>query len=203
MVEKWQTVRRVRKSSVEYLSNFNDRKIADFLAENGKGSVPMASITEAALRAMAELFDTSPDQLSAAIAADGIPETMKAEDFQHIKVATEAQVDAEIIQLEQRLGLLSSIVSASPFLGLLGTVWGVMMAFTGMAMEGRADIKAIAPGVSGALLTTVVGLLVAIPAVIGYNILVNHVKMLTVQLDNYAENLVSAIQIASTRDGGK
>ena len=106
-------------------------------------------------------------------------------------------MDEEIIQIEQRLGLLSSIVSVSPFLGLLGTVWGVMLSFIGMAIEGKADINAIAPGVSGALLTTVVGLLVAIPAVIGYNFLSSQVKICAVRMDNFAEDLLSYIKACS------
>jgi biopolymer transport protein TolQ len=98
--------------------------------------------------------------------------------------------------MEERLGLLGSIVSAAPFLGLLGTVWGVMIAFCGMAVQGKADINAIAPGVSGALLTTVVGLLVAIPALIGFNLLTNKIKKLTIDLDNAAEQLLGLLKSA-------
>ena len=67
--------------------------------------------------------------------------------------------------------MLGSIVTGAPFLGLLGTVWGVMDAFGGMAGAGSASLQGLAPGVSGALLTTVAGLVVAIPSVFGYNYL--------------------------------
>jgi biopolymer transport protein ExbB/TolQ len=71
-----------------------------------------------------------------------------------------------------------------------------MIAFCGMAVQGKADINAIAPGVSGALLTTVVGLLVAIPALIGFNLLTNKIKKLTIDLDNAAEQLLGLLKSA-------
>ena len=114
--------------------------------------------------------------------------------FDQIEARVERVVDEEIMTMEERLGLLGSIVSAAPFLGLLGTVWGVMIAFCGMAAQGTANINAIAPGVSGALLTTVGGLLVAIPALIGFNLLTNKIKRLTIDLDNAAEQLLGLLK---------
>ena len=114
--------------------------------------------------------------------------------FDQIEAHVERVVDKEVMGMEERLGLLGSIVSAAPFLGLLGTVWGVMIAFCGMAAQGKANINAIAPGVSGALLTTVVGLLVAIPALIGFNLLTNKIKKLTIDLDNAAEQLLGLLK---------
>ncbi|HCN10014.1 MAG TPA: flagellar motor protein MotA [Lentisphaeria bacterium] len=116
--------------------------------------------------------------------------------FDQVEAHVERVVDEEIMTMEERLGLLGSIVSAAPFLGLLGTVWGVMIAFCGMAAQGKANINAIAPGVSGALLTTVVGLLVAIPALIGFNLLTNKIKKLTIDLDNAAEQLLGLLKSA-------
>ena len=116
--------------------------------------------------------------------------------FDQVEAHVERVVEEEIMTMEERLGLLGSIVSAAPFLGLLGTVWGVMIAFCGMAVQGKADINAIAPGVSGALLTTVVGLLVAIPALIGFNLLTNKIKKLTIDLDNTAEQLLGLLKSA-------
>ena len=93
------------------------------------------------------------------------------------------------------MGLLGTIVSISPFLGLLGTVWGVMLAFIGMAQKGRPDIGVIAPGVSGALLTTVVGLVVAIPSVIGNNFILSDVEKTTVEMGNFVENFIALVKL--------
>ena len=87
------------------------------------------------------------------------------------------------------MGLLATAVTAAPFLGLLGTVWGVMEAFSGMAATGSPMLSAVAPGISGALLTTVVGLLVALPSSIGYNMLSNKIRRFCVEMDNFSQEL--------------
>ena len=89
---------------------------------------------------------------------------------------------------------LSTAVSGAPFLGLLGTVWGVMDAFGGIARTGSANLAAMAPGVAGALITTVFGLLVAIPAMFGYNFLVTSVRAMIVQAENFAGELASEFE---------
>ena len=85
--------------------------------------------------------------------------------------------------------------SGAPFLGLLGTVWGVMSTFSAVAMKGQADLATMAPGVAAALVTTVAGLLVAIPSMFAYNYLVHTLRVLTVELDNFAQELTSRMEI--------
>ena len=85
-------------------------------------------------------------------------------------------------------------VSGAPFLGLLGTVWGVMSTFGHIAQRESASLAVMAPGVAAALITTVAGLLVAIPSMFGYNWLVHNLRVLTVQLDNFAQELVSKME---------
>ena len=97
--------------------------------------------------------------------------------------------------METRIGLLATLVSLSPFCGLFGTVWGVMMAFCQMAIAGDPDIKKLAPGVGGALLTTVAGLVVAIPSLVGYNILTGMIRNLAVQMDNFTEAFMVRIKL--------
>lgn len=124
--------------------------------------------------------------------------------MEHVKRCLESTVAGEALRLESGLILLAIAVSGAPFLGLLGTVWGVMSAFSGIAQSaaagGRADLSAMAPGVSGALITTVAGLLVAIPSMFGYNWLVHNLRVLTVELDNFAQELVSQIETEYLND---
>lgn len=103
-----------------------------------------------------------------------------------VRSAMERAVGEEMLKLEAQLVLLATAVSGAPFLGLLGTVWGVMDAFSGVAQAGQASMAALAPGVSGSLITTVTGLLVAIPAMFGYNFLITTVKQMTVEMENFA-----------------
>ena len=93
-----------------------------------------------------------------------------------IEAVMESQISKEITSLESGVSFLATVVSVCPFLGLFGTVWGVMLSFVGMAQAGSADIAAMAPGIASALLTTVVGLVVAIPSVIGYNMITGMIK---------------------------
>ena len=114
--------------------------------------------------------------------------------IEHVKRQVEGAVARESLRLESGLILLAIAVSGGPFMGLLGTVWGVMDTFGGIAKAGRADLTAMAPGVSAALVTTVAGLLVAIPSMFGYTYLVHTLRVLTVELDNFAQTLASKME---------
>ena len=84
-------------------------------------------------------------------------------------------------------------------MGLLGTVWGVMEAFSAVAGQQSAGIAALAPGISAALLTTIAGLLVAIPSMFGYNFLLGKMKQLITEIENYASSLADRIELESVR----
>ena len=116
--------------------------------------------------------------------------------MEHVKRALENVVAQESLKLESGLILLAIAVSGAPFIGLLGTVWGVMSTFAGIAQspQGQATMAAMAPGVSAALITTVAGLLVAIPSMFSYNWLVHNLRVFTVGLDNFAQELVSKME---------
>jgi biopolymer transport protein ExbB/TolQ len=114
------------------------------------------------------------------------PQQMRA-----VESAMERAVGESSLRLESQMILLASAVSGAPFLGLLGTVWGVMDTFGDVAAAGSANLTAMAPGVSAALITTVTGLLVAIPAMFGYNFLVTSIRAMTVDMDNFAGELSS------------
>ncbi len=120
--------------------------------------------------------------------------------MEHVKRALERAVADESLKLESGLILLAIAVSGAPFLGLLGTVWGVMSAFSYVAMKGQADLATMAPGVAAALITTVCGLLVAIPSMFGYNYLVHNLRVLTVSMDNFAQEMISKAEIEFLQD---
>ncbi|MGE9297275.1 MAG: MotA/TolQ/ExbB proton channel family protein [Puniceicoccales bacterium] len=113
----------------------------------------------------------------------------------HVENALQRGVAQQTMKYESKMVLLGSIVTGAPFLGLLGTVWGVMDAFGSMALQDSASLQNLAPGVSGALLTTVAGLLVAIPSVFGYNFLLTQTKLLVTELENFASSLADRIEL--------
>lgn len=108
--------------------------------------------------------------------------------------ALERSVADQVVRLESQVSILGTAVSAAPFLGLLGTVWGVMDAFGGVATTGSATIGALAPGIAAALVTTVIALIVALPSMVGYNILVANIRKLTMELENFASEFISMAQ---------
>ena len=111
-----------------------------------------------------------------------------------VNAAMERAVGETALELESQMILLATAVSGSPFLGLLGTVWGVMDTFTDVAVAGSPNLATMAPGVSGALITTVMSLCVAIPAMFGYNFLVTSIRGMIVEMDNFAAELASEFE---------
>jgi len=177
---------RAKRATREFLGVFRDEKSIDslkLLANKLDGPVPTVF-----KHGIAKLDEFQTEGRSRGM-------DLTTVETEAVRSALERSVADQILKLEDKIGLLAIAVSACPFFGLLGTVWGVMVAFCGMASKGRADIAAIAPGVSGALLTTVVGLLVALPSLIGYNILTNDIRQLTVNMDNFVEEVMARIKL--------
>ncbi|HWO89288.1 MAG TPA: MotA/TolQ/ExbB proton channel family protein [Gemmatimonadales bacterium] len=107
-----------------------------------------------------------------------------------LRMVLETQVDAEHDQLGRWIPWLATLASASPLLGLLGTVLGVMDSFIGIATSGSGNLAAVAPGVAEALVTTVLGLVVAIPAVIAYNIFTSRQNFVSAELEGFAREFI-------------
>lgn len=117
--------------------------------------------------------------------------------LEHAENALQRALARQTLRYESSMIFLATIVSGAPFLGLLGTVWGVMEAFSAISVQQTASIQSLAPGVSAALLTTVAGLVVAIPSMFGYNILLASTRRLITELENYASSLADRIELES------
>jgi len=114
--------------------------------------------------------------------------------FEAVKVILEEAAGAEAMTLEKGMIVLSTAVAGGPFIGLLGTVWGVMSTFAGIAESKAATLTAMAPGVAAALVATVTGLLVAIPAMFAYNFMVTSIRAITQELDGFASRYANQIE---------
>ncbi|MBQ9336045.1 MAG: MotA/TolQ/ExbB proton channel family protein [Lentisphaeria bacterium] len=166
----------------------NPLSMADRIEEEPS---PAARVCEAAYRRIDQMNILQPD---------GTRRALKFTEIDIVRATLEQAVADQILVLESTMLFLATAVSTSPFLGLFGTVWGIMLAFTELAMAGKADIQTLAPGVSGALLTTVAGLLVAIPSVIGYNMLTSRIKSTIVHLDNFVEEFIVKLKIENLNE---
>lgn len=117
--------------------------------------------------------------------------------LEHVENALQRALARQTLRYESSMIFLASIVSGAPFIGLLGTVWGVMEAFSAIAVQQSASIQQLAPGVSGAMLATIAGLVVAIPSVFGYNLLLGNTRQMVTELENFASSLADRFELES------
>jgi len=125
--------------------------------------------------------------------ADPAHAVLSMTQLEALRMVLSKEIGAERDVMARYLPWLATMGSVSPLLGLLGTVVGVMDAFIGIAQGGSGNISAVAPGVAEALITTVAGLVVAIPAVIAYNILVSRLGLFAGELEGFAQEIIGAL----------
>ncbi len=197
MVSKHRELRSARLASQRFQSVFRrePNPLNVFLRRQGFPASPLYRVYEAGCTTLGAQLNPGGrgDELLVSVRS---AESVRLSPFQVevVRRVTERCVADEILMMENRMGFLMTAVSASPLLGLLGTVWGVLDAFGAMADKGMANLSTVAPGISAALLTTVVGLLVALPSSIGYNALAGRIRQLAVQLDNFSQEFVAELQ---------
>src|SRR5450432_2076574 len=205
MVTKMRVIQFARKQTDRFLAAFRQDRQPLRLFESGvrfRGS-PIFNVYRAGceeltfhLLGSAELDETFRARLE-------IADKLRPAHMHAVTAAMERAVGETALKLESQMILLATAVSGAPFLGLLGTVWGVMDTFTGVAEAGSANLAAMAPGVSAALITTVTGLLVAIPAMFGYNYLVTSIRGMIVEMDNFAAELASEFEHKYVEHGSR
>jgi biopolymer transport protein TolQ len=162
IVERLRLYVRVQREDREFLAVFRVARGEDPPAERHPASV-LGRLARVGERALAE-----------PPAAGSTPTSR----YERAQRAMERAVGDELAQLEHHVGFLATAGSVSPFIGLMGTVWGVMSAFLSIGAQGSASLVVVAPGIAEALITTVAGLAAAIPAVVGYNHLLTRLRVI-------------------------
>jgi biopolymer transport protein ExbB/TolQ len=196
MCDKGLAFTRMRAACKQFLDTFEPATSPLELALRAEQfSGPIAEVYRAGLDEVMDVLKVKPELVETYCRRRTLPRTLTVHEIDKVRSTLERTVAAQVLEMESQMGTLGTIVAISPFLGLLGTVWGVMLAFIGMAQKGRPDLNAIAPGVSGALLTTVVGLFVAIPALVGNNMIANTVRRTTVEMDNFVEDFIALLKL--------
>ena len=190
MLEKGIGLSRAYKNSRFFLDEFRQKRNPLSLRNRAASDPsPAARIFESAYVRICQLHGNEQNMISQG------RRVLNDTELEVIRSTMEENVADQIVKLEDKIIFLMTAVSISPFLGLFGTVWGIMLAFTEMAMQGKPDIQTLAPGVSGALLTTVLGLLVAIPSLVGYNMISFYIKQITVYMDNFVEEFIAKLKM--------
>jgi len=133
------------------------------------------------------------------IFAAGMLEFLKAKEIDAARRAMKASYQREMDRLEANLPFLASVGSVSPYIGLFGTVWGIMHAFRGLANVQQATLASVAPGIAEALVATAIGLFAAIPAVVAYNRNATDIDRLSIHFETFVEEFTNILQ----RQGGR
>lgn len=131
--------------------------------------------------------------------ADVVEQTLLPEAWQLIKVKLNGQIATDSLRLNKNMVLLTIAIAGGPFLGLLGTVMGVMITFAEIAATGDVNINTIAPGIAAALLATVAGLMVAIPSLFAYNYLLIQIKAITIGMRSFADELLAVLVMQAAK----
>jgi biopolymer transport protein ExbB/TolQ len=196
MITKMRVIQFARKQTGRFLAAFRqDRQPLRLFESNARfAGTPLFNVYRAGCQEMTFHLLGSAEVDETFRARLGIAEKISPAQMGAVNAAMERAVGETALDLESQMILLATAVSGAPFLGLLGTVWGVMDTFTDVAVAGSPNLATMAPGVSGALITTVTALLVAIPAMFGYNFLVTSIRGMIVQMDNFAAELASEFE---------
>ena len=112
---------------------------------------------------------------------------------ERLGVAMNSAVEGEVDRLAEKIGTLATIGAVAPFVGLFGTVWGIMRSFTAIAAENNSSLAVVAPGIAEALIATAIGLFVAIPAYMGYNKFTADVEMLEKKMNRFGDEFLNLI----------
>ena len=174
---------RVRGQSDQFLRIFRaTRGVANPQALASAGS-PFASVYAAGFRELQSQIGGQPTN----------PHPPKLKSLQAVTANMQVASAEEVRRVERGMSWLATTGSVAPFIGLFGTVWGIIDAFHGLGTAGGATLRAVAPGISEALITTAAGLAAAIPAVIAYNLIGNSIRVFAARGDDFALEVLNAI----------
>jgi len=190
---KWRLLKRASHQNTGFLDVFwHSKSIDEIFAKSDQfGASPVATVFKSGFKELKKLSggDTKP------IEESGVD---------NVNRALFRSSATEIAALEKNLSWLATTASAAPFVGLFGTVWGIIDAFQRIGATGSANLAVVAPGISEALVATAAGIGAAIPAVVAYNHFLNHVKRISIEMDGFNHDFLNIVQrtAISVRKGG-
>lgn len=172
---KWREIKKAKTHSRDFLESFRKgKKFSDinYASERYKFS-PLASVFKAGYNELN--FQMKPES--------GGKNPFNVESLQRVLLKTS---NREISKFEKMMGFLATTGSVTPFIGLFGTVWGIMDSFREIGLRGTANLATVAPGIAEALIATAAGLFTAIPAVIAYNHFLSQIKRLVTEIEDFS-----------------
>jgi biopolymer transport protein TolQ len=193
IIWKYFELRKAKSQSLEFLDFFWKSQSLNQLYESYKdySENPLGEVFIAGFRQTKQLIDSNKKD-----EVDDIPNgaVLELKGIESVERALHRSANQQISNLERLLTFLATTASATPFIGLFGTVWGIMNAFKDIGVQGSAGLAVVAPGISEALIATALGLAAAIPAVIAYNHYQNRIKVITNEMENFIADFLNLVQ---------
>jgi biopolymer transport protein TolQ len=185
---KFKQIRRANKESEKFIQIFWERRNLSSINDVSRDlqSSPVAQVFQAGFEELARL---SRGKKEHSAAGEGFSTDLGGID--NVARAMKRATSVEITKLEKSLTFLATTASTAPFVGLFGTVWGIMNAFRGLSVTHSSSIQAVAPGIAEALIATAAGLAAAIPALMAYNHFAQRIRVLGIEMDNFSHEFLN------------
>jgi biopolymer transport protein TolQ len=199
---KWRYIRKAQKESADFTGLFWQCKTLSDAFSKAKAlkSSPVARIFITGYMELSK-FNKAKSQTDKELDEVNI-ENSTISVIGNLQRSLRRSINIEVRRLTQLIPFLATAGNTSPFIGLFGTVWGIMSTFQGIGLSGSASLAVVAPGISEALIATAAGLAVAIPSVIAYNYFIGKVKLLDSELQGFATDLLNIIERETLKQRG-
>ena len=193
---KYKLVRKAKRESDDFLEYFWKNKELSSVDENilhYKNS-PLAQVFHSGYQEIIKIKKAKAGKYPEVVPFDVDTLGTEIDSIDNVHRALRNAVMSQIAKLERTIPFLATTGSTAPFIGLFGTVWGIMDSFRGIGLKGSASLAVVAPGISEALIATAAGLAAAIPAVVAYNYFVSRVKFLANEMDNFSSEFLNIVK---------
>ena len=187
IAQKYRQIRRAKKESEKFIEIFWERRNLSSIHDASREltASPVAQVFRSGYEELVRVSRSKKESSS----GDNL--TTELGGVENVSRAMIRATSVETTKLEKHCSFLATTASSAPFIGLFGTVWGIMNAFRGLSVTHSSSIQAVAPGIAEALIATAVGLAAAIPALMAYNYFVQQIKVLAVEMDNFAHEFLN------------
>ena len=187
IAKKWLQLRRAQSESARFLAVFWQSKRLDaiYQAAEQLGASPIGAVFRAGYVERSKVTQRKEGE-------GGMSEQLGG--IENVERALKRAASAEVTALERRVSFLGTTASAAPFVGLFGTVWGIMRAFHDIYRMGNANLATVARPISEALIATAVGLFAAIPAVVAYNAFASRIRVLDGEMQNFSADFLNIVR---------
>lgn len=185
IAHKFFSLRKATRSSEDFLAIFWESKRLDQVYQKSE-QLPTSPI--------AELFRSGYTELARLKKSMGAEEETSGSGIENVERALRRSQNKEMTTLESLTSFLATVGSTAPFIGLFGTVWGIMQAFRDIGSKGSANLATVAPGISEALVATAAGLIAAIPAVMAYNYFLSRIRVLSSDMESFSSDFLNIVR---------